>query len=107
MQNELQPAFRALADPTRRAIIEMLAETPRTIREIDTEINLSRTAVVKHLKILEEGGVIRTQQKGRERINILRPDALKLVFDWLAYFDRYWDERLEKLKIAIEENNND
>lgn len=97
-----QPVFRALADPTRRAIVAMLAERPMTIAEVASNFDVSRPAVVKHLKILEEGDVIRVAAKGRERINILNPEALRRAADWLNAFDLFWDQRLAKLKAEVE-----
>ena len=97
-----QPVFRALADPTRRAIIVMLAERPMTIGEVASSFEVSRPAVAKHLKILEEGDVIRVAVNGRERLNSLNPEALRLAADWLAVFDRFWDERLAKLTMEVE-----
>lgn len=98
-----QPVFRALADPTRRAIIELLAERPRSIGDVAAEFEVTRNAIVKHLAILAEGGLVEVEPKGRERINRLKPEALKSAADWLNYFDRYWDERLAALKSAVEE----
>lgn len=103
MQTDLQPVFRALGDPTRRAIIEMLAQEPRTINAIVRNFDVSRPAVAKHLKILHEGGLIEVRQQGRERINTLRPETLKTASDWMAHFDHFWDDKLAKLKKAIEE----
>ncbi|MGE0183437.1 MAG: ArsR/SmtB family transcription factor [Parvularculaceae bacterium] len=97
-----QPVFRALADPTRRAIIAMLADKPKTIGAIAASFEMSRPAVAKHLKILEEGDVIRVVAKGRERINSLNPDALRSAAQWLAVFDRFWDDRLARLKMEVE-----
>lgn len=102
-QDASQPVFRALADPTRRAIIEMLAESPRPIGAIAAEFDVTRPAIAKHLRILAEGGIIVTETKGRERINRLNPRALKTAADWLNYFDRFWDARLAKLKKVVEE----
>lgn len=99
---DTQPVFRALADPTRRAIIAMLAERPRTIGEVASAFAVTRPAIAKHLKILEEGDVIRVAVKGRERINSLNPEALKRAAEWLAVFDRFWDERLAALKAEVE-----
>jgi len=99
---KVQTVFRALADPTRREIISMLAAGPRPIAEIAAEFDMTRPAVAKHLAILKEGGVIAVQQQGRERINRLNPDALKSAADWLNHFDRFWDEKLAKLKEVVE-----
>jgi len=100
-----QPVFRALADPTRRAIIEMLAERPRAIGDIASAFEVTRPAIAKHLRILAEGGVIAVEQKGRKRINRLNPRALKSAADWLSHFDRFWDDRLAKLKQVVEKKN--
>ena len=97
-----QPVFRALADPTRRAIIAMLADGARPVGDIAAEFDMTRPAVAKHLAILKEGGVVTTEKKGRERINRLNPAALKSAADWLRYFDRFWDDRLAKLKTEVE-----
>ena len=97
-----QPVFRALADPTRRAIISMLSCGPRPVGDIAAAFEMTRPAVAKHLAILKEGGLIKVDIKGRERINRLNPAALKSAADWLNYFDRFWDDRLEQLKQAVE-----
>lgn len=103
--NNAQPVFRALADPTRRAIIVMLAKGARPIGDIAAEFEMTRPAVAKHLAILKEGGVISVSQKGRERINALNPKALKTAADWLNHFDSFWDDRLAKLKAAVEKTS--
>ena len=100
-----QPVFRALADPTRRAIIFMLADGPRPIADIAAEFEMTRPAIAKHLAVLKEGGVIFVEPQGRERINRLNPHALKTAADWLNYFDRFWDERLAKLKSVVEKTS--
>lgn len=103
--DQVQPVFRALADPTRRAIISMLAEGPRAIADIAAEFDMTRPAVAKHLAILKEGGIIAAEAQGRERINRLNPDALKTAADWLSHFDRFWDVRLAKLKEVVEKTS--
>ncbi len=101
-----QPVFRALSDPTRRAIIEMLAGGDKSIGEIAGAFDMTRPAVAKHLAVLKEGGVVTVQQKGRERINRLEPAALKTAADWLSLFDRFWDDNLARLKEAAEAKEN-
>jgi DNA-binding transcriptional ArsR family regulator len=102
MRQDAQPVFRALADPSRRAIVSMLSERPMTIGEVASHFAVTRPAIAKHLKVLEEGDVIRVTAKGRERINTLNPDALKRAADWLLSFDRFWDDRLARLKAEVE-----
>ncbi len=100
-----QAVFRAIADPTRREIIGLLAEEALTVNQIAARFEMSRPAISKHLKVLEEGRVISVRQQGRERYNHLQPEQLKLVSDWLTYFSQFWDDKLEKLKHAVESEN--
>lgn len=100
--DQIQLVFRALSDPTRRSIISMLAQEGRPIGHIAAEFDITRPAVAKHLTILREGGVITVESLGRERIHRLNPAALKAAADWLSYFDRFWDDRLAKLKKEVE-----
>ncbi|MEO1240472.1 MAG: metalloregulator ArsR/SmtB family transcription factor [Pseudomonadota bacterium] len=103
--DKTQFVFRALADPTRREIISMLADGDRPIADIASQFEMTRPAVAKHLAILREGGLITVEEKGRERINRLNPHALKTAADWINHFDRFWDERLAKLKTLVEERS--
>ncbi len=97
-----QPAFRALADPTRRDILTMLRHQDMTIAQVADHFDMTRAAVKKHLTVLSDGGLITVEARGRERINRLNPQGLAPVFDWFSYFDAFWDDRLSKLKTAIE-----
>lgn len=97
-----QMVFRAIADPTRRSIMAMLAEGERSLSEISAEYEMTRPAVTKHLKILEQGGLIRVRASGRERLHRLQPETLKTVADWVNFFSQFWDEKLANLKQAVE-----
>jgi len=101
MQNS-QLIFRAIADPTRRAIIGMLANGEMTIGDVANRFEVSRPAIAKHLGILRDGGLVSVRESGRERVHKLEPMALKPVEDWLDHFSHFWDEKLGKLKAAIE-----
>jgi len=98
----LQAVFRALADPTRRSIIDLLGDQERTVAEVAGHFDMTRAAVKKHLIVLEEGRIIVTRQHGRERLNRLNPVALKDASDWLHRFEQFWDGRLEALRKAVE-----
>ena len=100
MQEQL--VFRAIADPTRRSIMTMLADGERSLSEISAEYEMTRPAVTKHLKILEQGGLIRVRTSGRERLHRLRPETLRTVADWVNFFSQFWDEKLANLKQAVE-----
>ena len=97
-----QPVFRAIADPTRRAILAHLAAEDLTIAQLVERFDVTRGAIKKHLVILEEGGVISVHPRGRERVNRLEAVALRDVADWVGGFSRFWDDRLMKLKQAVE-----
>lgn len=102
MQNQTQNAFRALADPTRRDIVQMLAMQEMTIAQLTERFDMTRAAVKKHLTVLSDGGLITVEARGRERINRLEPQGMAPVLDWFSHFDQFWDERLCNLKEAIE-----
>lgn len=104
MTDSEQMGFRALADPTRRDILQLLAQSDMTIAEVADNFQMTRGAVKKHLTVLEEGDLIIVRASGRSRMNTLNADGIKRVFDWFSYFDSFWDERLNKLKTEIEKD---
>lgn len=99
-----QLGFRALGDPTRRSILQLLATKDMTIAEVAENFEMTRAAVKKHLTILNEGNLISVQVDGRSRKNALNPDGLRRLFDWFSYFDAFWDSHLDKLKSEIEKD---
>ncbi len=102
MHSKTQNTFRALADPTRRDIVQLLAAQDMTIAQLTERFDMTRAAVKKHLTVLSDGGLITVEARGRERINRLEPKGMAPVLDWLSFFDQFWDERLNNLKEAIE-----
>ncbi|MCA1041310.1 metalloregulator ArsR/SmtB family transcription factor [Bacillus infantis] len=94
--------FQAVADPTRREVLRLVAEKERPISEIAGHFSMSRTAVAKHLHILSEAKLIKGRKAGREKLYILQPESLAELREWLAYFDRFWDNRLSVLKNLFE-----
>lgn len=99
-----QMGFRALSDPTRRSILQLLANNQMTIAQVADNFQMTRAAVKKHLTILQEGDLISVQTSGRSRLNALNPDGLKQVMSWFDYFDSFWDDRLSALKTEIEKD---
>jgi DNA-binding transcriptional ArsR family regulator len=99
-----QAIFKAIADPTRRAIIGLLSRQDMTVNEVAAHFDMTRPAVTKHLAILRSGEIITVEARGRERINSLRPEALMTVADWAETYSRVWDKRLSNLKTAVEDN---
>ena len=106
MNQQLQLSFRALSDPTRRQILVQLGDSDLTITEVSEKFDLSRTAVRKHLTILEEGNLITVTPRGKERINHLNPNGLKMTAEWFSYFNQFWDTHLQTLKNVIEDPTN-
>ncbi|MEJ6478054.1 MAG: DNA-binding transcriptional ArsR family regulator [Paracoccaceae bacterium] len=96
--------FRALSDPTRRAILLMLRDHDMTVAQVSENFDMTRAAVKKHLTVLSDGGLITTSKRGRERVNALNPQGLAPVLDWLGFFDAFWDDRLTALKSAVEKD---
>jgi DNA-binding transcriptional ArsR family regulator len=91
--------FRALADPTRRAVLEYLAGRPHGVNELVEHFDVTRPAISKHLRILREARVVRERREGRNRIYELNPEGLSALRE---YFDKFWSDALEAFKRAAE-----
>ncbi|HWK22726.1 MAG TPA: metalloregulator ArsR/SmtB family transcription factor [Ureibacillus sp.] len=104
MTSELKKVdvFQAIADPTRREVLYLLSEKNRSIAELSTHFEMSRTAVVKHLNVLTEAKLVRGEKNGREKIYHLQPEPLNELKEWLAYYEKFWSNKLTKLKYAVE-----
>ena len=94
--------FEALADPTRRRIVELLAENERSAGELAGQFRVSRPAVSKHLRVLREAGVVDVRGDAQKRIYRLEPRALGEAEDWLARHRRFWEQRLDALAAHLE-----
>ncbi|WP_107943132.1 ArsR/SmtB family transcription factor [Metasolibacillus fluoroglycofenilyticus] len=100
---EKYDVFQAIADPTRRQILQLLAHGNQPITNISAQFAISRTAVVKHLTVLEQAQLVAAEKKGREKIYTLHVERLKEVEDWLQYFELFWDNKLLQLQRLVEE----
>src|SRR6476469_2389130 len=88
--------FKALADPTRRHLLDRLFERDgRTLGELERELEMTRFGVMKHLKVLEEAGLVVTQRSGREKLHFLNPIPIRLVHD--RWIDKYTEHRAAAL----------
>lgn len=94
--------FQALADPTRRRILKILAGKEMSIAQIKELFTISRTAVNKHLHILEDANTVEQRRVGRETLYTMNPTPFKDILDWISYFDEYWDTQLDRLKKIVE-----
>src|SRR5215470_12172598 len=97
-QGALNRVFNAVADPTRRAILQALAKNPATITEIAEPFPVSLNAVSKHVMVLERAGLIRREIQGREHLCSLEPRPLRDAAAWLEHYRRFWEARLDALE---------
>jgi DNA-binding transcriptional ArsR family regulator len=89
--------FQALADPNRRAILNLLAKERLTLNGVAEHFQISRPAVSKHIRILRECGLVVVVPRGRERYCEARPEKLDEVADWVAQHRQLWEQRLDRL----------
>lgn len=98
VNEELSTVLGAVAHPARRAILSRLAGGPARVTEIAAPFDLSLNAVSKHLKVLEEAGLIAREKVGRDHIITFRGSPLRKVSVWVHEYERFWNERLDKLE---------
>jgi DNA-binding transcriptional ArsR family regulator len=98
MADRLSTTFAALADPTRRAIIARLAMGETTVNELAKPFDMSGPAISKHLKVLENAGLITRGREAQWRPCRFEPKALQVVDDWLDRYRQFWEERLDRLE---------
>src|SRR5690349_23406481 len=99
----LSEALFALADPTRRAILERLSRGPASVNEIAAPFDISLPAVSRHLKVLEAAGLISRGREAQWRPCKLQPDPLRTVDDWLGRYRRFWTQSFDKMDAYIAE----
>jgi DNA-binding transcriptional ArsR family regulator len=98
---ELDRVFSALADPTRRAILQALSQSPSTITEIAKPFPVSFNAISKHVMVLERAGLVHREIKGREHYCWIDPDPLAEANVWLEHYRRFWEQRLDALQVYV------
>lgn len=94
---ELDAIFAALADGTRRAVLQSLDGGPKSITELAAPHDMSLTGFMKHLKVLEDAGLIAREKQGRVVSCTLSPAPMQAAADWLARYEKFWNERLDAL----------
>jgi DNA-binding transcriptional ArsR family regulator len=101
----LDPVWKALSDPTRRAILDLLRDQPRTTTEIvDTFPHLTRFGVMKHIEALRDSGLVHTREEGRQRVNSLNVFPIRQIYErWVSPFQEVWASQLLGIKELAEE----
>jgi uncharacterized protein YndB with AHSA1/START domain len=102
----MDEVFRALADPTRRALLdELFREDGQSLRSLQGRFSMTRFGVMKHLRLLEEAGLVVTRRRGREKLHFLNPVPIRLIHDrWVSKYAEPWVSALTGLKSELEEN---
>ncbi len=93
--------FAALADPTRRAMLERLAQGPATVKELAEPFDISLPAISKHLKVLEHAGLIERGREAQRRPAQLKAEPLRNAADWLESYREYWEDNLDRLEAYL------
>jgi DNA-binding transcriptional ArsR family regulator len=100
MSGELDGVWKALSDPTRRAILDLLRAGPRTTTEIvESFPNLTRFGVMKHIDVLRNAGLINTREEGRQRVNSLNAVPIRQIYErWVSRYEELWADKLLRLR---------
>jgi len=106
MKNDLDPVWKALSDPTRRAILDLLRDGPCTTTEIVKQFpDLTRFGVMKHLSVLREAGLVQDRWEGRRRINSLNVIPIRQIYErWVSGYQDLWASKLMSLKQSLEDS---
>ena len=100
MQDKITKLFKAIADPTRRDIFHALviATSALSITQISNQFEISRQGITKHIKTLEEAGLVNINTQGRERFCNANPKELQEVNKWMKFYEQFWDDKLQNLE---------
>lgn len=107
MQDKITRVFKAIADPTRRDIFHALviASSALSISQISNQFEITRQGVTKHIKTLEEAGLVHIESKGRERFCNANAKPLKEVNKWMKFYEQFWDDSLDGLSDYLDGKN--
>jgi DNA-binding transcriptional ArsR family regulator len=106
-EEQLDRSFGALADPTRRAILSRLCRGDAGVLDVAAPFPMSQPAITKHLRVLEEAGLISRHRQARQRMCHLEPQRLKQLSDWVGSYREFWEksfERLDELLVELQES---
>lgn len=100
---EIGSVFHALGDPTRRAMVEKLSEGPQSVSRLGAPLDMTLTAVVQHLQVLEDSGLVHTEKIGRVRTCRIDNQGFAVLEQWIAERRSVWEQRLDRLGDLLEE----
>jgi len=103
-QHAVDRIFHALAEPTRRALVERLSRGPASVTDLARPFDITLAAVVQHLQVLEQSGIIRTEKVGRVRTCRIEPGGLRLAEQWIAERRTLWERRFDRLGAVLAED---
>lgn len=105
--DRLDAVFRALADPTRRAMVRNLARQPRSVGELAEPFEISLAAASKHIKVLEGAGLVQRDVQGRTHVCRLDARPLHAGMEWMRHYEQFWNQRLDALEELLRAEDRD
>jgi len=103
--DRLDAVFRALADPTRRAMVRSLSRQPRSVGELAEPFEISLAAASKHIKVLEGAGLVQRDVQGRTHVCRLDARPLHAGMEWMRHYEQFWNQRLDALEALLREED--
>lgn len=100
---DMDTVLRAVSDPSRRAILDLLAEGEQAVNDLLQHFTFSQPALSKHLRVLREAGLVAVRAAGRQRLYALRAEGLRSVAEWTLHYQRFWGERLDILGTVLDD----
>lgn len=101
----MESAFAIIAEPSRRAILSLLAASEQSVGDIEEQLKLPQPSISKHLRVLREAGFVESRVDAQRRLYRIRPEPLKEVDLWLEQFRRFWSERVDALERHLDRMN--
>jgi DNA-binding transcriptional ArsR family regulator len=101
----MESTFSILAEPNRRAILGLLADSEQSVGDLETQLGMTQTSVSKHLRVLREAGFVEVRIEAQRRVYSIRPEPFLEVDAWLAQFRRYWENQFDALERHLDKND--
>ena len=107
MSGKINKIFKSIADPTRREIFHVLvmASSALSITQISEHFEISRQGVTKHIRMLADAGLLEMSDQGREKFCIANPKPLKEISEWVNYYEKFWDDKLNRLGTYLDQKS--